>query len=102
MNAEAAKPFVRPSKTPIELAELVSGLSNLQQAEMMYELVLFAAQAAEDTGHEALNEFLSELESLADVYTDPEKRRALHRTVSQELLHNAMETAAISGGSLAA
>ena len=81
----AAKPFVRPSKSPEELAELVSGLSNLQQAEMMYELVLFAAVAAEDTGHEALNEFLSELESLAEVYTDPEKRRALHQTVSEDL-----------------
>ena len=82
---QATKPFVRPSKSPEALAELVSGLSNLQQAEMMYELVLFAAMAAEDTGHEALNEFLSELESLADVYTDPEKRRALHQTVSEDL-----------------
>ncbi|MBC8102902.1 MAG: hypothetical protein H7Z41_09975 [Cytophagales bacterium] len=82
----AAKPFVRPSKSPESLAELVSNLPKQQQAEMMYELVLFAGLAAEETGHEALNEFLSELESLAEVYTDPEKSRALRRTVSEDLL----------------
>lgn len=83
---QPAKPFVRPSKSPEALAELVSGLSIQQQAEMMYELVLFAALAAEETGHEALNEFLSELESLADVYTDPTKRQELRRTVHEDVV----------------
>lgn len=85
MLEERTKPFVQPSKTPEALAELVSGLSNLQQAELMYELVFFAALAAEETQHVALNEFLSELESLADVYTDPDKRRELHHAVNRDL-----------------
>ncbi len=88
-----AKPFVGPSKSPEGLAELVSNLPKQQQAEIMYELVLFAAIAAEDTGHESLNEFLSELQSLAEVYTDPEKRRALRRTVTEDLFYSPNEGA---------
>lgn len=88
-----AKPFVGPSKSPEGLAELLSNLPKQQQAEIMYELVLFAAIAAEDTGHESLNEFLSELQSLAEVYTDPEKRRALRRTVTEDLFYSPNEGA---------
>lgn len=87
------KPFVRPSKSPEGLAELVSNLPKQQQAEIMYELVLFAALAAEETQHEVLNEFLSELESLAEVYTDPEKRRALRRMVTEDLFYSPNEGA---------
>ena len=88
-----AKPFVGPSKSPEGLAELVSNLPKQQQAEIMYELVLFAAIAAEDTGHKSLNEYLSELQSLAEVYTDPEKRRALRRTVTEDLFYSPNEGA---------
>jgi hypothetical protein len=87
------KPFVRPSKSPEGLAELVSNLPKQQQAEIMYELILFAALAAEDTEHKALNQFLSELESMAEVYTDPEKRRALRRTVTEDLFYSPNEGA---------
>ena len=52
---------------------------------MVYELVLFAAMAAEETGHPALNEFLAELEDMAAVYNDPERRRALGETVQEEI-----------------
>jgi hypothetical protein len=76
-----AKPSVRPSKTPEELADLVSALSNQQKAEITYELVLIAAVAAEETGHFGLNEFLAELEERAEVYTDPARRRELQQAI---------------------
>jgi hypothetical protein len=75
------KPSVRPSKTPEELADLVSALSNQQKAEITYELVLIAAVTAEETGHFGLNEFLAELEERAEVYTDPARRRELQQVI---------------------
>jgi hypothetical protein len=54
------KRFARPTRSPELLADLVSGLTHQQKAEMTYELVLFAALAAEDTGHADLNEFLGD------------------------------------------
>lgn len=90
---EGTKPFVRPSKSPEELADLVSKLPKQQQAEIMYELVLFAALAAEDTEHQPLNQFLSELENMAEVYTDPVKRRALRRDVTEDLFYSPNEGA---------
>jgi len=75
------KPSVRPSKTPEELADLVSALSNQQKAEFTYELVLIAAVTAEETGHFGLNEYLAELEERAEVYTDPARRRELQQAI---------------------
>ncbi len=75
----------RPTRSPEELADLVSCLSNQQKAEITYELVLFAAIAAEETGHAALTEFLVELEDLAAVYTDPERRRELRKSIREAL-----------------
>lgn len=83
-SKNVAKPFVRPSRSPEDLADIVSSLSNQQKAEMTYELVLFAAQAADETGHEALSEFLSELENLAEVYTDPARRRELQNSIRRD------------------
>jgi hypothetical protein len=77
------KRFARPTRSPELLADLVSGLTHQQKAEMTYELVLFAALAAEDTGHADLNEFLAELEDMASVYTDPERRRELQNTTRE-------------------
>lgn len=73
--------MVKPIRSPEALAALVSALSNQQKAEITYELVFFAACAADETGHETLNKFLAELEDMADVYVDPEKRRALQKSV---------------------
>lgn len=80
-----AKLSDRPSRGPEELADLVSGLSNQQKAEITYELVVFAAIAAEETGHQVLNEFLAELEDLAAVYTSPERRRDLRKNIREAL-----------------
>lgn len=77
-------PLVRPDRSPEDLADLVSALPAQQQAEIMFELVCHAANAAAETGNETLLEFLAELEDLAEVYTDPGKRRALQREVREE------------------
>ena len=77
------KNSVKPGRTPEALADLVSGLSRQQKAEVTYELVLFAALAAEETGHASLNEYLAELEDMAEVYTSPSRRRALSRSVHE-------------------
>ena len=75
----------RPTRSPSELADLVSCLPNQQKAEIMYELVLYAAIAAEETGHSSLNELLSELEDLAAVHTNPERQRELRKTIREAL-----------------
>jgi len=75
----------RPTRSPSELADLVSCLPNQQKAEIMYELVLYAAIAAEETGHTSLNKLLSELEDLAAVQTNPERQRELRKTIREAL-----------------
>lgn len=83
-SANGTKPSVRPSRSPEELADLVSALPAQQQAEIMYELVCQAAATAEETGDDTLLEFLAELEDRAEVYTDPALRRALQQEVRAE------------------
>lgn len=73
----------RPSRSPSELADLISFLPHQQKAEIMYELVLYAAIAAEETGHASLNELLAELEDLAAVQTNPERQRELRKTLRE-------------------
>ena len=85
----------RPSRRPTELADLVSCLPNQQKAEIMYELVLYAAIAAEETAHASLNELLSELEDLAAVHTNPVRQRELRKTIREALTEQQPFTPAV-------
>jgi hypothetical protein len=80
-ESAGAMMVVQPRRSPEELAKLVSYLSNRQKAEITYDLVYFAAQAASENDCGALNVYLAELEDLAQVYGDPQQRRELQKTV---------------------
>lgn len=80
--------IVRPSsaldrlhRTPEELADLVTRLPKREQAEQIYELVLYAARAVEENDLHPLAGFLAELEDIAEVNADPERRLALEEEV---------------------
>jgi hypothetical protein len=92
----ATKSFARPTCEPEDLAEFISGMPNQQKAEAFYELVLFAAMAAAETDHPALNEYLAELEDMAVVYTDPKRIDELRETVA-EAFGSAQQTGAGEG-----
>jgi hypothetical protein len=71
----------RPRRTPEELADLVTRLPKREQAEQIYELVLYAARAVEENDLHPLAGFLAELEDIAEVNADPERRLALEEEV---------------------
>ncbi len=80
-GSDAAAVIAAPRRSPEELAELVSNLTNQEKAEVTYDLVYFAARAVRENDLSALAAFLGELEDMAEVYSDPEKRRELQRTI---------------------
>jgi hypothetical protein len=85
-NHRKTKAGPRPRRPAEELAKLVSYLSNQEKAEVMFDLVYFAAQAAAEDDCEALNAYLAELEDLAEVYGDPQRREELQRVVRESAL----------------
>ena len=80
-GARTKKKPLAPRRSPEDLAELFSCLSNQQQSEFTYELILFSARAAADGDGAVLNAFLAELEDIAEVYADPERRRELQEEI---------------------
>ena len=79
----SGKGLVAPRRSPEDLAELVSCLSNQEKAELTYELVYFAALAAVEKDVTALSAVLAELEDMAAVAADPQRRRELQRAVAE-------------------
>ena len=71
----------RPRRSPNELADLVTRLPKQEQAELVYDLVLYAARAVEENDVSLLAGFLAEMEDIAAVNTDPERRFALEEEV---------------------
>ena len=71
----------RPRRTPEELADLVTRLPRQEQAELTYDLVLYAARAVAEGEIGALAGFLAEVEDIAAVNTDPHRRFALEDEV---------------------
>ncbi len=80
----SGKNLIAPRRSPEDLAELVSCLSNQEKAELTYELVYFAALAAVERDVTALNAVLAELEDMAEVAADPQRRRELQKAVAEE------------------
>ncbi len=73
----------RPRRTPEALAELVTRLPKQEQAELTYDLVLYAARAVAEGEIGALAGFLAEVEDIAAVNTDPNRRFALEDEVEE-------------------
>lgn len=73
----------RPRRTPEELADLVTRLPRQEQAELTYDLVLYAARAVVEGEIGALAGFLAEVEDIAAVNTDPHRRFALEDEVEE-------------------
>ena len=79
----SGKGLVAPRRAPEELADLVSCLTNQEKAELTYELVYFAALAAVERDVTALSAVLAELEDMAEVAADPQRRRELEQAVHE-------------------
>ena len=73
----------RPRRTPEELADLVTRLPRQEQAELTYDLVLYAARAVAEGEIGTLAGFLAEVEDIAAVNTDPPRRFALEDEVEE-------------------
>jgi hypothetical protein len=78
----------RPRRTPEDLADLVTRLPRQEQAEFTYDLVLYAARAVIEGEVGALAGFLAELEDIAEVNTDPDRRFALEDEVEESAAEN--------------
>ena len=78
-------PTDRPRRAPEELADLVTCLPRQEQAELTYDLVLYAARAVDEGDLGALAAFLAELEDIAVVNADPDRRLTLEEEVVEEL-----------------
>lgn len=73
----------RFQRTPEELADLVTRLPKQEQAELTFDLVLYAARAVAEGEIGALAGFLAEIEDIAAVNTDPARRFALTDEVAE-------------------
>jgi hypothetical protein len=73
----------RPRRTPEELADLVTRLPPQEQAELTYDLVLYAARAVAEGEIGALAGFLAAIEDIAAVNTDLNRRFALEDEVEE-------------------
>jgi len=80
----------RPRRTPEDLADLVTRLPKQEQAEFTYDLVLYAARAVVEGEVGALAGFLAELEDIAVVNTDLDRRFALEEEVEESAAANPM------------